>query len=107
METLLVDAPIAERVLPDLSRVYREAGVELRGCARTRKLLSGIKPATEEDWRTEYLAPILAIRIVDGLDEAIDHIETYGSHHTDSIITERSEETTSELQSLMRISYAV
>ncbi|HEY9545778.1 MAG TPA: glutamate-5-semialdehyde dehydrogenase [Solimonas sp.] len=88
METLLVDAPIAERVLPDLSRVYREAGVELRGCARTRKLLSGIKPATEEDWRTEYLAPILAIRIVDGLDEAIDHIETYGSHHTDSIITE-------------------
>lgn len=88
METLLVDAPIAERVLPDLSRVYREAGVELRGCARTRKLLSGIKPATEEDWRTEYLAPILSIRIVDGLDEAIDHIETYGSHHTDSIVTE-------------------
>ncbi|NGY05228.1 glutamate-5-semialdehyde dehydrogenase [Solimonas terrae] len=88
METLLLDAAIAERVLPTLAEIYTEAGVELRGCARTRKLLPDAKAATEEDWRTEYLAPILAIRIVDGLDQAIDHIETYGSHHTDSIVTE-------------------
>jgi glutamate-5-semialdehyde dehydrogenase len=88
METLLVDAPIAERVLPPLARIYAEAGVELRGCERTSKLLPQVRGASEEDWRTEYLAPILAIRIVDGLDAAIDHIETYGSHHTDSIVTE-------------------
>jgi glutamate-5-semialdehyde dehydrogenase len=88
METLLVDAPIAARVLPELARIYSEAGVELRGCAQTRKLLPQAKAASEDDWRTEYLAPILAIRIVDGLDQAIDHIETYGSHHTDSIVTE-------------------
>jgi len=88
METLLVDEPIAARVLPELARIYSEAGVELRGCERTRKLLPQATAASEEDWRTEYLAPILAIRIVDGLDQAIDHIETYGSHHTDSIVTE-------------------
>ncbi|NKF21369.1 glutamate-5-semialdehyde dehydrogenase [Solimonas marina] len=88
METLLVDAAIAERLLPQLAKTYSEAGVELRGCERTRKLLPDAKAATEEDWRTEYLAPILAVRIVDGIDAAIDHIETYGSHHTDSIVTE-------------------
>lgn len=88
METLLVDAPVAERVLPKLGAVYVEAGVELRGCERTRRILPEIRPATEEDWRTEYLAPILAIRVVDGIEQAIAHIETYGSHHTDAIVTE-------------------
>ena len=88
METLLVDAPVAERVLQTLGQIYAEAGVEIRGCERTRRILTDATPATEEDWRTEYLAPILSVRVVDGLDQAIDHIETYGSHHTDSIVTE-------------------
>ncbi|MDX1252160.1 MAG: glutamate-5-semialdehyde dehydrogenase [Gammaproteobacteria bacterium] len=88
METLLVADGIAERILPELGRKYQEADVELRGCARTRDILPGIKAATEEDWRTEYLAPILSIRVVAGLDEAIDHIQTYSSAHTDSIVTE-------------------
>ncbi|WP_051101833.1 glutamate-5-semialdehyde dehydrogenase [Solimonas variicoloris] len=88
METLLVDAPLAARVLPTLAEIYVEAGVELRGCERTRGILAEAKAATEEDWRTEYLAPILAIRVVDGLDAAIEHINTYGSQHTDSIVTE-------------------
>ena len=88
METLLVDNAIAARVLPTLAEIYTEAGVELRGCERTRRILRDARPATEEDWSTEYLAPILAIRIVDTLDQAIDHIERYGSHHTDAIVTE-------------------
>ena len=88
METLLVDAPIADKVLPELARSYREHKVELRGCERTRFILPGIKAATDEDWRTEYLAPVLSIRIVDGLDAAIEHINTYGSAHTDCIVTE-------------------
>jgi len=88
METLLVDKLIAEKVLPRLQDIYVEAGVELRGCDRTRKILKDIRPATEEDWRTEYLAPILSIKIVDGVDQAIDHVNTYSSAHTDAIITE-------------------
>ncbi|HBO1217281.1 TPA: glutamate-5-semialdehyde dehydrogenase [Pseudomonas aeruginosa] len=89
METLLVHAGIAEQVLPPLATIYREKGVELRGDAATRALLgAGVLEATEEDWRTEYNAPILSIRIVDGLDAAIEHINTYGSQHTDAIITE-------------------
>jgi glutamate-5-semialdehyde dehydrogenase len=88
METLLVDRAVAERVLPELGRIYSEAGVEIRGCPATRKLIPESRPATEEDWRTEYLAPILAVRVVNGLDAAIEHIETYGSHHTDAIVTE-------------------
>ncbi|HDQ9812584.1 glutamate-5-semialdehyde dehydrogenase [Pseudomonas aeruginosa] len=89
METLLVHAGIAERVLPPLATIYREKGVELRGDAATRALLGAdVMEATEEDWRTEYNAPILSIRIVDGLDAAIEHINTYGSQHTDAIITE-------------------
>lgn len=88
METLLVDHAIAEQVLPTLGKMYRETGVELRGCERTRGLLPGIHAATEEDWYAEYLAPILAIRVVNGLDEALDHIQKYGSAHTDAIITE-------------------
>ena len=89
METLLVHAGIAERVLPPLATIYREKGVELRGDAATRALLGAdVLEATEEDWRTEYNAPILSIRIVDGLDAAIEPINTYGSQHTDAIITE-------------------
>ncbi|MBG4837515.1 glutamate-5-semialdehyde dehydrogenase [Pseudomonas aeruginosa] len=89
METLLVHAGIAERALPPLATIYREKGVELRGDAATRALLGAdVLEATEEDWRTEYNAPILSIRIVDGLDTAIEHINTYGSQHTDAIITE-------------------
>ncbi|GLK91828.1 glutamate-5-semialdehyde dehydrogenase [Pseudomonas turukhanskensis] len=89
METLLVHAGIAERVLPPLAAIYRDKSVELRGCERTRALLGNdVLQATEEDWRTEYLAPILSIRIVDSLDEAIEHITKYSSQHTDSIVTE-------------------
>jgi glutamate-5-semialdehyde dehydrogenase len=87
METLLVDAPIAETALKTLAPLYREKGVELRGCEKTRALIEAL-PATEQDWYEEYLAPVLAIKMVDGLDEAITHINKYGSHHTDAIITE-------------------
>jgi glutamate-5-semialdehyde dehydrogenase len=87
METLLVHAGIAKRVLPPLADIYRAKGVELRGCERSRALVPSMKAATEEDWRTEYLAPILAVRIVDSLDDAIDHIARYGSQHTDAIVT--------------------
>jgi len=88
METLLVARGIAERILPVLAEMYQEQDVELRGCERTRKLLPDIKAATDEDWHTEYEAPILSIRIVDDLDAAMDHIATYGSQHTDCIVTE-------------------
>ncbi|MFO1425053.1 MAG: glutamate-5-semialdehyde dehydrogenase [Candidatus Competibacteraceae bacterium] len=88
METLLVGEGIADRVLPTLGRMYRDAGVELRGCARTRDILPGVKTATEEDWTAEYLAPILAVRVVRDIDEAMDHIAVYGSAHTDAIVTE-------------------
>lgn len=88
METLLVDASLAQALLPRLAEAYAEHQVELRGCERTRAILSNIAAASEEDWSTEYLAPVLAIRIVDGIDAAIEHIERYGSHHTDAIITE-------------------
>ncbi|MBI5611990.1 MAG: glutamate-5-semialdehyde dehydrogenase [Gammaproteobacteria bacterium] len=88
METLLVAEGVAAKVLPRLAALYRDAGVELRGCARTRAILSGIKTATEQDWDTEYLAPILAVRVVAGLDEAIDHIQRHGSNHTDAIMTQ-------------------
>ena len=87
METLLVDAAIAGQVLPPLAQRYREAGVELRGCERTRALIEAL-PATDEDWDTEYLAPILSIRVVDGLEAAMDHIYRHGSGHTDAIVTE-------------------
>lgn len=87
METLLVAESRAAEVLPVLAKAYAEKGVELRGCQHTARLISCV-PATEEDWSTEYLAPILAIRVVAGLDAAIDHINTYSSQHTDSIVTE-------------------
>ena len=88
METLLVDAGIAPRVLPPLAEIYLDKGVELRGCERTRDILSQIQSAQEEDWQTEYLAPVLSIRVVDDIDAAIAHINRYGSQHTDAIITE-------------------
>jgi glutamate-5-semialdehyde dehydrogenase len=88
METLLVAREIAGDVLPELAKHYSDAGVELRGCEATRKVLPDINPATEADWDAEYLAPILAVRVVDDTDAAIDHIARYGSGHTDVIITE-------------------
>jgi glutamate-5-semialdehyde dehydrogenase len=89
METLLVHADVAARVLPPLASVYRDKQVELRGCERTRELLgSDVREAVEDDWFAEYNAPILAIRVVDSLEQAVEHINHYGSHHTDSIITE-------------------
>ncbi|PCM43806.1 glutamate-5-semialdehyde dehydrogenase [Marinobacter sp. ANT_B65] len=88
METLLVDEEVAADMLPLLGSAFIEKGVELRGCEQTLEILADIKPATEADWEAEYLAPVLAIRVVDGLDGAIDHINRYSSQHTDSIITE-------------------
>jgi glutamate-5-semialdehyde dehydrogenase len=88
METLLVHAGIAARVLPALGKRYREHGVELRGDEAARKLVPEMKTATEEDWYAEYLAPILAVRVVDNFDAALDHIAKYGSQHTDAIVTE-------------------
>jgi len=88
METLLVDQEIADDILPLLAEQFSAKGVELRGCERTRAVLSDIAEATEQDWHEEYLAPVLAVRVVDGLDGAIDHINRYSSQHTDSIITE-------------------
>jgi len=88
METLLVHAGIAARVLPPLAEIYRRKGVELRGCERSRALVPAMNAATEEDWYTEYLAPILAVRVVDSLDDAMAHIARYGSQHTDAIVTQ-------------------
>ena len=88
METLLVDAAVAGELLPELAEHYEQLGVELRGCARTLALLPRLNAATDADWDTEYLAPILSIRIVDGMDEAIAHINRHSSQHTDAIITE-------------------
>ncbi|HYA47445.1 MAG TPA: glutamate-5-semialdehyde dehydrogenase [Burkholderiales bacterium] len=88
METLLVAESIAAKVLPALGKIYKEKGVELRGDEASRKLVPAMKPATEEDWYTEFLAPILAVGVVKDLDEAIAHIAKYGSQHTDAIVTE-------------------
>lgn len=88
METLLVNRTIASQILPILGRMYQEQGVELRGCEETRNVLPFAKAATEDDWYAEYLAPVLAVRVVGDLDEAIAHIAKYGSQHTDAIVTE-------------------
>jgi glutamate-5-semialdehyde dehydrogenase len=88
METLLVAEGIAATVLPVLAEAFREKSVELRGCLKTCSLIPGCIRATEEDWQTEYLAPILSIRVVTGIDEAIEHINQYGSRHTEAIVTE-------------------
>jgi glutamate-5-semialdehyde dehydrogenase len=88
METLLVDAAVAEALLPPIARAMTAHGIELRGCERSRALVSEMAAAGEDDWRTEYLGPVLSVRVVDGIDAAIEHIETFGSHHTDAIVTE-------------------
>jgi glutamate-5-semialdehyde dehydrogenase len=88
METLLVHRDIAAAVLPPLAAIYSLKGVEMRGDEAARALIPAMKPATEDDWYTEYLAPIVAIRVVDSLDAAIEHIARYGSQHTDAIVTE-------------------
>jgi glutamate-5-semialdehyde dehydrogenase len=88
METLLVHEGVASEVLPPLCKIYLDKGVELRGDAAARAVVPQMRDATEEDWYTEYLGPILSVRVVSGLDQAIEHIAVYGSQHTDSIITE-------------------
>ncbi|MBO66953.1 MAG: glutamate-5-semialdehyde dehydrogenase [Acidiferrobacteraceae bacterium] len=88
METLLLSKEIAEVILKKLIPLYHSAGVELRVCPESKKLIPQARDATEQDWYREYLAPILAVRVVDNLDHALDHIERYGSGHTDSIVTE-------------------
>ncbi len=98
-ETLLVHKNIAPKVLPELKSILDEKGVELLGCEKTQKIIS-VAPATEQDWKTEYLDYKLSIRIVEDLDEAIDHINTYGSRHTDSIIT-KSQDKASRFMSLV------
>ena len=88
METLLVDRTLAAAILPELERIYIEHGIELRGCEQTRRIIGSARPATAQDWDTEYLGPILSIRVVEGLDEAIEHIDRHSSKHTDAIVTE-------------------
>ena len=88
METLLVAESVAKKALPQLATAYAEFKVELRGCEKTKAILAGVVEATEEDWGTEYLGPILSIKVVADMNEAIKHINKYGSHHTDSIISE-------------------
>lgn len=87
METLLVDEAIAQRFLPVMLKRYKQAGVEIRGCPKTRKIVEGVKEAKEIDWHTEYLDLILSVKVVDSLEGAIGHINRYGSHHSDSIVT--------------------
>lgn len=88
METLLVSRVVAADVLPELGKLYKEEGVELRGCLLSQAILPEIKEATEEDWDEEYLAPILSIRVIEGFDEAVEHIHKHSSGHTESIMTE-------------------
>jgi glutamate-5-semialdehyde dehydrogenase len=91
MESLLVAESVADKILPQLAALYADKGVELRGCEKTCALIDAAVPASEEDWGEEYLAPVLSIKIVDGLDQAIAHINYYSSHHTDAIVTENQE----------------
>ncbi len=88
METLLVDSAIADRFLPEMGRIFRDSGVEIRGCDRTRAIVQDAVEAKESDWYEEFLDLVLAVKITDSMDEAIDHIEKYGSNHTEAIITE-------------------
>jgi glutamate-5-semialdehyde dehydrogenase len=88
METLLVHAAVSEMFLPQVAKSLTSAGVEIRGCERTRKILPDAVPATEDDWRTEYLDLILSVKVVESIEEAIDHIARYGSAHSDAIVTE-------------------
>jgi glutamate-5-semialdehyde dehydrogenase len=90
-ETLLVDQAIAEKFLPKMLERLRKAGVRLKGCERTRQIDKSVEEATEQDWNTEYLDLVLSVRVVDHLESAIEHIERYGSRHTDAIVTENQE----------------
>jgi glutamate-5-semialdehyde dehydrogenase len=90
METLLVHREVAANILPQLSERFHSEGVELRGCKATQEIIK-VKTANEEDWSTEYLAPVLSVKIVGGIEEAIEHIHSFGSSHTDSIVTENNE----------------
>ena len=90
LETLLVNRSVAAKLLPAIAAPLRDAGCELRGDAEARAILPDMAPASESDWKTEYLAPILAVRMVDNLDAALGHIATYGTGHTELIITENS-----------------
>ena len=92
LETLLVDEKIAAAFLPKVRDAFAAKGVEIRGCEKTRKILPEVIAATEDDWDTEYLAPIISIRVVDGLDKAVAHIAAHGSGHTDGIITNNLQE---------------
>jgi glutamate-5-semialdehyde dehydrogenase len=91
MESLLVADSVAAKVLPLIATIYSEKSVEMRGCSESCKILPAISAASESDWSEEYLAPIAAIKVVTGIDEAIEHINTYSSQHTESIITEDTE----------------
>ena len=88
MESLLIAESVAQRILPQLAEIYTQKNVELRGCQKSREIIDSIIEATEQDWGEEYLAPILSIKIVSGIDEAIAHITQYSSKHTESIVTE-------------------
>ncbi|MEM7258628.1 MAG: gamma-glutamyl-phosphate reductase, partial [Pseudomonadota bacterium] len=88
METLLVAESVAAALLPSLSKQFTEAGVELRGCEKTLALVPAAVAATDEDWSTEHLAPVLSVKVVDGIEAAIAHIARYGSQHTDAIVTD-------------------
>ena len=88
METLLVHQSVARRFLGSFSKAVKKYKVELKGCNRTRKILRSAKRATTKDWAAEYLAPVLAIKVVNDFDDAVAHIDKYGSHHTDAIVTE-------------------
>ena len=94
METLLVHQRVAPRFLPRMIARFQAAGVEIRGCARTQALVPGVKAATEEDWSTEYLDLILSVKVVDSLDEAVEHISRYGSAHSDAIVTANQDHAT-------------
>jgi glutamate-5-semialdehyde dehydrogenase len=91
METLLLDKKIANKILPELQKKFAEKNVELRGCEETQNILNNITRATEDDWYAEYLGPVLAVKIVEDVSQAMLHIEKYGSHHTDSIVTNNKE----------------
>jgi glutamate-5-semialdehyde dehydrogenase len=88
MESLLIAEPVAQRILPELAKIYSEKNVEMRGCRKARDIIESIIEATEQDWGEEYLAPVISIKIVSGIDEAIAHITKYSSQHTESIVTE-------------------
>jgi glutamate-5-semialdehyde dehydrogenase len=88
MESLLIAESVAAKVLPDLAKIYTEKGVEMRGCEKACAILSAMNKASEQDWSEEYLAPIVSIKIVSGIDQAIEHINHYSSQHTESIVTE-------------------